>query len=276
MKLSVSAWCVQDLLFQKKLSIFEFIDFCCECNVDAVELLDCFMASEEQVDKVRTYLGKINMPVSAYSIGNDFVQKKSEDRYKQIAYVKNGIDTAVFLETSNLRVFSGHLKEDIPYEEGMRWIVDCFRECVSYAEGKGIVLVLENHGLFAGKSKQVIELLESVNSPMLKANADTGNFLLVGEAPLEAVRNLKDNIGFVHFKDLKKVGIDEVGYEGCDGSKYQGTIIGQGDVPMNEIVALLRKCNYKGYLSLEYEGIGDSISGTRESIIYMKSILQGS
>ena len=57
------------------------------------------------------------MPVCCYSIGNDFVQEKPEDRIKQVEYVKQGIDTTVMLETSNLRIFSGSSKEGITYEQ---------------------------------------------------------------------------------------------------------------------------------------------------------------
>ena len=48
------------------------------------------------------------------------------------------------------------------------------------------------------------EIIETIGSHALKANTDTGNFLLVGEKPFDAVKNLVNNIGFVHFKDFKK------------------------------------------------------------------------
>lgn len=180
---------------------------------------------------------------------------------------------AVFLGAKYLRVFSGNIKENVLYEEGKKWIIDCYKECAPYAELKGITMVLENHGLFAGKSSQVKEIIDSVNSPALRANSDTGNFLLVGEAPLDAVKNLNNYISFVHFKDFREN--NEGGhYTSLDGRKYEGTVIGKGEVPMGEIVNFLDSIGYKGFLSLEFEGNGDPYTGTLESIQFTKSIIK--
>ena len=274
MKFGVSAWSVQKLLFTKKISLHEFLDFAQDKEVDGVELLDCFWTEEETAMEIKKYLNKIKMPVCCYSIGNYFVQEKPEDRIKQVEYVKQGIDTAVMLETSNLRIFSGSSKEGITYEQGKAWIIDSMKECASYAEEKGITMVLENHGLFAGKSTQVKEIIETIGSHALKANTDTGNFLLVGEKPFDAVKNLVNNIGFVHFKDFKKVDEGKDIYTSLDGLKYQGTIIGEGEVPLKDIVDFLYDNGYEGYLSIEYEGIGDPLEETAQSIEFVKGLMR--
>lgn len=274
MKFGVSAWSAQKLLFSKKLSLKQFIDFIVDKGVDGVELLDCFWTEEETAMETKQYLNERNIPVSCYSIGNDFVQEKPEDRIKQVQYVKQGIDTAVLLETKNLRIFSGSSKEGITYEQGKAWIIDSMKECASYAEEKGITMVLENHGLFAGKSIQVKGIIETIGSHALKANTDTGNFLLVGEKPFDAVKNLVNNIGFVHFKDFRKVNEGEDCYTSLDGFKYQGTIIGEGEVPLKEIVDFLYDKGYEGYLSIEYEGVGDPLEETAKSIQFVKSLLE--
>jgi len=274
MKFGVSAWSAQKLLFSKKISLRRFIGFCEEKGVDGIELLDCFWTDEETLLEIKKYLDEIKIPVSCYSIGNDFVQKKLEDREKQVEYVKKGIDTAVMLQTENLRIFSGSSKEGIVYEQGKAWIIDSLKECASYAEEKGITMVLENHGLFAGKSIQVKEIIETVGSHALKANIDTGNFLLVGEKPFDAVKNLINHIGFVHFKDFKKVEDGKEVYTSIDGSKYQGTIIGEGEVPLKDIVDFLYDNGYTGYLSIEYEGIGDPLKETAQSIEFVKRLLR--
>ena len=45
-------------------------------------------------------------------------------------------------------------------------------------------------GLMAGRSDQVRNIIETVNSPALRANLDTGNFLLVNQNPTDAAREL--------------------------------------------------------------------------------------
>ncbi|MEG6613375.1 sugar phosphate isomerase/epimerase family protein [Pseudoclostridium thermosuccinogenes] len=274
MKLSVSAWCLEKLLFGNKMDIPDFIRLCNQNGVEYVELLDCFLKKDEDIQKAKELLGELGMKVSAYSIGNDFVQPDEEARRKEIEAVKKGVDVACSLNTKLLRVFSGSPKEGIAFEDASGWIIDSLKECARYAEEKGITMVLENHGLFAGKGSQVKEIIVKVGSENLKANTDLGNFLLVNEDPFMAVRELKDYVGFVHFKDFKEVGENEPGYKGIDGRKYQGTIIGQGQVPMKEVVDFLHENGYDGFLSIEYEGIGDPVTETIESIKYTKSIIK--
>ena len=203
MKIAVSAWSLQKLLFKDKMNIFEFLDFAFEQGVDGVELLDCFWKTPKQIQEVKKKVDGNNWDIACYSIGNDFVTLDDSELEGQIIAVKQGIDVAADLGTKLLRVFSGNSKQGISYDQGMEKILKGFKECAPYAEEKGITMVLENHGLFAGKSDQVLAILEEVGSPNLKANADTGNFLLVLEDPLEAIKNLGKQVGFVHFKDFK-------------------------------------------------------------------------
>jgi len=274
MKMGISAWSVQKLLFSKKIDLREFLNFAKNNVVDNVELLDCFWTEDETAEKIKKYADEIKLSVCCYSISNNFVKEKPEERLKQIEYVKQSIDMATMLETGNLRIFSGNPQEGITYEQGKAWIIESMKECAAYAGEKGVTLVLENHGLFAGKSSQVKEIIETVDSKFLKANVDTGNFLLVGENPLDAVKGLTNYIGFVHFKDFKKSNADKDVYVSLNGIKYQGTILGEGEVPLKEIVDYLDKNDYKGYLSIEYEGIEDPFEGTSKSIEYLKSLIR--
>jgi sugar phosphate isomerase/epimerase len=273
MKLSVSAWSVVRRLTSKKddrMPLTAFIDLAAAEKADAVELLDCFWTSPEHPAEIKKYLHGKDMPVAAYSIGNSFV-RDDEARAREIENVKRGVDTAVFLDTPLLRVFSGDLKEGLTFDACFGMIVDSFKKCVGYAEEKGVTMVLENHGLLAGKSAQVKSIIEAVGSKALRANADTGNFLLVGERPIEAVRNLGELVGFVHFKDMKA---DPEGrYPDLEGKRFNGTVIGSGDCDVKGVADYLRSIGYTGWLSIEFEGEGDPVEGTVESIRYTRSIL---
>lgn len=274
MEVCVSAWSIHKKLFSGEMSVCDFINLCYEHGIKNVELLFCFWNEQNRIEDAISLLENLGMKVGAYSVGNDFVQQDETLRKIEIDKVKLGVDIACRLNTKLLRVFSGNAKDGIEYETARKWILDCFKEVAPYAEEKGIVMVLENHGLFAGKSAQVKELIEEVNSISLRANTDVGNFILVNENPLEAVKALKDYVSFVHFKDFKKVSEQEYGYNDIDGNKYQGTVLGNGEIPMKEIVDLLYENGYEGYLSIEYEGVGEPIKETIESIHYTKSIIR--
>jgi sugar phosphate isomerase/epimerase len=271
MKLSVSAWCLQEQLFRGAITIYDVINLCHKNDIPSIELLDCFI-KEEDIEEINRLLKKLDIRVSSYSVSNDFALMDSPERKEQLQYIIRSMDRALELGTGIMRVFSGNLKDGISIEAAEDWIVECFLEVVPFAEEKGITMVLENHGPLAGKSDQVKRILDRVGSSALKSNADIGNFLLVNENSLDAVKNLGNRIGFVHLKDLKKVE-EEEGYAAIDGSIYQGVVLGKGDVPVSNIINYLKENNYSGYLSIEYEGPGNPIRGTEECIRYLCGLL---
>lgn len=254
MKTSVSLWSMQKLLFSQQITPIEAIEKIHEAGAEAVELLDCFSM---KFPEVRAKIKALGLEVASFSVANGFFCPP-EELEKEIALVKFGVDAAVYFDAKAVRVFIGWDSPDYDMDAMMKQAIEAFKECAAYAESRGVVLCLENHGKTAGKSEQVKTILDAVNSPSMKANTDTGNFLLVDEEPTEAISNLAGNIGLVHFKDLVEVP-EKMQYDAISGRHYKGTIIGEGEVDLKSIVQILKDSNYQGYLSIEYEGLEEDI-----------------
>ena len=182
---------------------------------------------------------------------------------------------AKYFGTKVVRVFAGDLAEGIEFNDGRCWIVEGLQAAAAYAEKHGITLALENHGLLAGKGAQVQGIIEDVNSPALKATIDTGNFLLVDEAPTDAVKVLAPLAGHVHFKDfrLAKEG-ESPSYPALSGKRFAGTIIGEGQVGTKEVLSILKAAGYDGWLSVEFEGLEEEEFGAKRSIDNLAAALQ--
>ncbi len=257
MQLSVSMWSVVEAVREGKLDLAGFLDFAAAQQVEGVELLDYFWIDKQaQIAQVKRQTADLGLKLAVYSIGNDFFQPDPAVRAAQLTGLKAGVDTANALEVNILRVFSGNAKEGYALQDGLDWIVDGLVAGAAYAQEHGVVLALENHGLMAGRSDQVRGMIEQVNSPALRANLDTGNFLLVGQNPTSAALELGDLVALVHLKDFRRARADATThvYKGLDGLGYTGTVIGEGEVDLPAILALLRQAGYTGWLSLEYEG----------------------
>src|SRR5205085_183286 len=110
------------------------------------------------------------------------------ERQAQTRKLLDGVDMALTLGTDRVRVFAGNRTEGLSDEQSMEYIVEGLQQGARYAEEKGVTLCLENHGLLAGKGEQVKGIIEAVGSLALKANPDTGNFMLVNEDSVEAVK----------------------------------------------------------------------------------------
>lgn len=266
MKLSVSMWSVVSAVRSGRMDLPGFIEFAAgqQANgAQGVELLDYFWRDcDAELPAVKQQIADAGLSIAAYSIGNDFAQPDDNGWTQQVEAVKRAVDVANRLETDVVRVFSGNAKPDMAFEQALGRIVDGLAAGAEYAQGNGVTLALENHGLMAGRSDQVRQIITAVNSPGLRANIDTGNFLLVGQEPTEAVRELADLAALVHLKDfrLAQPSDTEHVYRGLDGTAYTGAVVGEGLVDLRTVVELLRSSGYAGWLSLEFEGGQDPLT----------------
>lgn len=277
MKLSVSMWSVVHPVRAGQMDLTSFVDFAARQQAQGVELLDYFWKDEQaEIPKVKQQIKEVGLQLAVYSTGNDFFQPDPTVRAQQLAVLKHSVDVANQLEVNTLRVFSGNAKEGYKLEDGLGWILAGLAESAAYAQAHGVTLALENHGLMAGRSDQVRQIIETVNSPALRANLDTGNFLLVGQNPTDAARELADLVALVHLKDFRRARPEETThvYRGLDGVGYTGAVVGEGQVDLPAIVGILRKAGYTGWLSLEFEGSQDPLTiGVPQSLAAARKLL---
>ncbi len=277
MRLSLSMWSVVESVQAGRMNLTSFIDFAAGQGVEGVELLDYFWKDElSELPVVKKQIADAGLKLAVYSIGNDFFQPEAEARAKELAQVKHGVDVANRLGVDLVRVFSGSYREGYTLDQGMSWILDGLSASAEYALAQGVTLALENHGLMAGRSDQVRAIIEKVNSPALRANLDTGNFLLVGQNPVDAAQELAPLVALVHLKDFRKALPDETEqvFRGLDGFGYTGAITGEGMVDLPRVLSILRAAGYDGWLSLEFEGKDDPISiGVPQSLKAARKLL---
>lgn len=277
MKISVSMYSLNSTISKEKWSIIDFINYAKSISLDGVELLDMYWKDKDkEIEQVKETLKENDLYVSAYDVTNNFVKESMEERAEEIEKVKNGIQVAKQLGTNIVRVFCGDLYGNLTYEDGQDWIVEGLKACAETAEREQIYLAIENHGLLAGKSDQVENIINSVNSKYVKSTFDTGNFLLVHEEPQHAFDRLKEKVIHVHFKDFRDKEPNELitGFYSTKGIELIGTIPGDGQVDLAYIVKGLKEIEYDGWLSIEYEGFDDAKTANEEAVCRLKNLLK--
>ena len=253
-----------------------FIHECKRLGVDGVELLEpLFRDKAAELPGVEAALKETGLAVGVYSVSNNFVKADSAERREALDKIKVGVDMANHFGAKTVRVFAGDITPGITFDDGFTWIVEGLALGAQYAYANGVTLALENHGKLAGKSDQVEKILRAVASPALKANPDTGNFLLVHEASHDAVEKLATRAGMCHFKDFRCVPDNYEGfaYSSIDGVKYAGTAVGEGEVDLPDCVRSLREAGFDGWLNIEYEASEDPMTGVARSIEYTTKLL---
>ncbi len=152
---------------------------------------------------------------------------------KTVDEVKECIDTARNLGIPYVRI---HAKgyEESTFENA----VACLDKLIGCAEKNNIVLLVETTGFFSDTSK-LTSLLDLYASDNIAALWDLHHpYFEHGEQAETTIKNLGAYIKHVHIKDSKNGAF-------C--------LIGEGDLPLQEMMESLFSINYDGYISLEWD-----------------------
>ena len=131
-----------------------------------------------------------------------------------------------------------------PYPDGEvddEAVIGQLRRLAPIAEGKNVTLLVETNGVYSNTGR-LATLLNAVASDAVAALWDVHHpYRFAGESPETSVKNLGAYIKYVHVKDSVM---------GENGVEYR--MMGEGDLPIDDMMLALRSINYEGYISLEW------------------------
>jgi len=154
------------------------------------------------------------------------------------------------MESDNVgavRVFLGNFKRrysDNEREIDYAGIVRMLQAMCDFAKGE---IWVETHNEFA-TGKVLRKLMEDVSRPNCKIIWDVMHPFEDGELPRETFEYIKDYVAHVHIKDGRK-------RRDPEWHDFEYTPLGEGEVPIKEIINLMRAYGYKGGYSLEWENM---------------------
>jgi sugar phosphate isomerase/epimerase len=166
------------------------------------------------------------------------------------------IDDARALGSPLLRVTLG---ERPPKGKATTVIHYAARQAVEWAAGRRIQLSLENNAKAPGERLAGIhETLQDFDCRYLGTNIDFANYVANDQDPLQAIRTLTRWINYVHAKDARKTP------EG-----WKSTSLGDGTLPLQEIVAALDATQRRFAFCFEFPGDTDPEGAIRKSLEFM-------
>lgn len=140
---------------------------------------------------------------------------------------------------SNLKIPYIRLRADRQDESSAEVIKALIARVLPEAQEHDVTLLLETSGALCS-SYALRDILEHFASDNLAALWNTFSaYFGSREDPEEVIRNLGAFVRHVHLCD----GIEENG-------EYTHTLLGEGEIPLNDIMTALRSVNYDGYISL--------------------------
>jgi len=237
---------------------------------DGVELLHRQMEDDSPaaLRAIKRHAFSLGLDLMGFSTHQDFVDPDPAKRKENEDLTLRQIDMAALLGIPTIRINTGRWGtsknfddlmanrgiepplEGHTEDEGFGWVIDSIGRLLARAEEAGVILGLENHWGLGRTAAGVLRILEALPSPWLRATLDTGNFLDDMYPQMEA---LAPHAVLVQAKT----------YMG--GGRWYTL-----DLDYARIAALLRAANYRGYISLEFEGNAPVIDGLRDSLALLR------
>jgi inosose dehydratase len=145
----------------------------------------------------------------------------------------------------------------------------------------GIRTVIHQHlGTLVESGPEVRRFLDATDPELVGICLDTGHWTFgTGEDPADAVREFRDRIWHVHFKDCDPAVVAESRRQEWDGLTSTGhgvfCELGKGAVDFPDVLAALREVGYDGWIVVEQDilpGMGDPKESARRNRAYLRSI----
>lgn len=151
---------------------------------------------------------------------------------------------AAAVGAKGIRVFIGSfIKPGEASRDDTEGIARTLCEGAAAVRRHGVQIWIETHSAYS-TGESLNRVLSLVNDHDVRVIWDIMHSIEFGESPQKTVDYLGDAIVHVHLKD---------GRDKQDGTHYQLTALGEGDVDFGEIAAALTSMRFDGYLSLEWE-----------------------
>jgi len=246
--------------------IEDCIEKAAEMGFDGIEFLLMQMQSEENsyLQRLKRQSFHAGLDIMGFSTHQGFVYPDKKTRDSEVAKTIRQIELAYQLGIPTMRLNTGRwnttksfddlmankgiepILEGYTIDQGFEWVIDSIGQCIPVAEKCGVVLGLENHWGLGRTAEGVLRIVNAINSPWLQITSDTGNFL---ENQYEQLEMMAPKTFLIQAKT----------YFG--GGKWYTL-----DIDYNRVAEIFRKVNYRGYVSIEFEGNEDPLTAVPKSL----------
>ena len=171
------------------------------------------------------------------------------EREKSLAVSKHWIDVGAALGSPSIRT---HIEDAKDSKPDVGRAADTLGRVAEYAAKKNVVVHLENDNPVSEDPFFIVQVLEKVNSPWLRALPDFGNSLAAHD---QEFQKRAMEAMFAHSYGICHVKSGEVDEQGKASR-----------VDLAQTFAILKKHGYRGYCSIEYDAPGDPYAATAELV----------
>lgn len=240
MKLGLCTWSCHKSIESGKLDFSGLLKFCAtDLKLGGIDIIADHLPKTDKKSLLgyKKMATDLHLTIACLSPGNNFGKPLAEERKSEVEAVKRWIDAGYILGAPVLRLFAGWPWPYADKEKLWPAMADCIKECAAYAKEAGIVLAIEPHndGGFLPTAVDTLRLIKQLNSEWVKINLDTGNY-----QDADNYQAIQDTIAYAPHIHAK------VHHMSDDGRELV--------FDFDRIYSILKKADYRGFFSLEFEG----------------------
>ncbi len=220
--------------------------------------------SRSELDEARKLIRDHGLKVSA--IGSPIGKVRLDEPFgPHLDKFKHAVELAVFFETPFIRMFSYYAPEGKNIDDYRDQVIERMAAKVDVVKDVDVTMVHENEAhIYGHTAENCVALVEAIGSEKLRLAYDPANFVW-GERIANNVEVcwpvMQPYVAHVHIKDWKL------------GSKDIGSIPGEGDGQIKELLAELSAMEYDGCLTMEpHLKVGGQFGGSTGPELFSKAI----
>lgn len=220
--------------------------------------------SPDELKEAKTMIRDHGLKVSA--IGSPIGKVRLDEPFEpHLDKFKHAVELAQFFDTPFIRMFSYYAPEGKNIDHYRDQVMERMAAKIEILSGVDVTMVHENEAhIYGHTAENCVDLVKTVGSPKLRLVYDPANFVW-GEKITNNVEVcwpvMKPYIVHVHIKDWKL------------GSKDVGSVPGEGDGQIKELLAELAAMDYDGCLTMEpHLETGGQFGGSTGPELFSKAI----
>jgi len=198
--------------------------------------------SPQRQKEIAAALDRTGVSIIALGLSTRFSSPNADERAANLAQLKRYIELAENMGVPMVRTFGGNVEAGSTLDQAIDWVAQNLAAVAPFAEQHGVTVLLETHDAFC-RGAEVARALQQVDSPAIAAVWDVHHPFRMGESIEDTWHLIGPWVRHVHIKDAKLR---------PDGS-WQLVLLGEGEVPCRDVLGLLARERYRGYISAEWE-----------------------
>jgi len=220
--------------------------------------------AKDELNEAKKMIQDHGLKVSA--IGSPIGKVRLDEPFEpHLDKFKHAVELAQFFETPYIRMFSYYAPEGQNIDDYRDQVMERMAAKVEVLKDVDVTMVHENEAnIYGHTAEQCVDLVKTIDSPRLRLVYDPANFVW-GEKITDNVKScwpvMKPYVVHIHIKDWKL------------GAKDVGSIPGEGDGQIKELLAELAAMDYDGCLTMEpHLQAGGQFGGSTGPELFSKAI----